>query len=48
MELQDLNPADVFDQCLIDHGIPDDQKIVLKGLFLEVCRQISEADNQKE
>lgn len=48
VELQDLNPADVFDQCLIDHGIPDDQKIVLKGLFSEVCRQISEADNQKE
>lgn len=48
VELQDLNPSDVFDQCLIDHGIPDDQKIVLKGLFSEVCRQISEADNQKE
>jgi len=48
VELQDLNPADVFDQCLIDHGIPDDQKIVLKGLFSEVCRQISEADNQTE
>lgn len=48
VELQDLNPADVFDQCLIDHGTPDDQKIVLKGLFSEVCRQISEADNQKE
>lgn len=48
VELQDLNPADVFDQCLIDHGIPDDQKVVLKGLFSEVCRQISEADNQKE
>ncbi len=48
VELQDLNPADVFEQCLIDHGIPDDQKIVLKGLFSEVCRQISEADNQKE
>lgn len=48
LELQDLNPADVFDQCLIDHGIPDDQKVVLKGLFSEVCRQISEADNQKE
>lgn len=48
VELQDLNPTDVFDQCLIDHGIPDDQKIVLKGLFSEVCRQISEADNQKE
>ena len=48
VELQDLNPADVFDQCLIDHGIPDDQKAVLKGLFSEVCRQISEADNQKE
>ena len=48
VELQDLNPADVFDQCLIDHGIPDEQKIVLKGLFSEVCRQISEADNQKE
>lgn len=48
VELQDLNPADIFDQCLIDHGIPDDQKIVLKGLFSEVCRQISEADNQKE
>ena len=48
VELQDLNPADVFDQCLTDHGIPDDQKIVLKGLFSEVCRQISEADNQKE
>lgn len=45
VELQDLNPADVFDQCLIDHGIPDDQKVVLKGLFSEVCRQISEADN---
>ena len=48
VELQDLNPADVFDQCLIDHGIPDDQKVVLKGLFSEVCRQISEADNHKE
>lgn len=48
VELQDLNPADVFDQCLIDHGIPDDQKVVLKGLFSEVCGQISEADNQKE
>lgn len=48
VELQDLNPSDVFDQCLIDHGIPDDQKILLKGLFSEVCRQISEADNQKE
>ena len=48
VELQDLNPTDVFDQCLIDHGIPDDQKIVLKGLFSEVCHQISEADNQKE
>lgn len=48
VELQDLNPLDVFDQCLIDHGIPDDQKVVLKGLFSEVCRQISEADNQKE
>ena len=48
VELQDLNPADVFDQCLIDHGIPDDQKVVLKGLFSEVCRQISQADNQKE
>ena len=48
VELQDLNPADVFDQCLTDHGIPDDQKIVLKGLFSEVCRQIGEADNQKE
>lgn len=48
VELQDLNPSDVFDQCLIDHGIPDDQKVVLKGLFSEVCRQISEADNQKE
>lgn len=48
VELQDLNPADVFEQCLIDHGIPDDQKVVLKGLFSEVCRQISEADNQKE
>lgn len=48
VELQDLNPTDVFDQCLIDYGIPDDQKIVLKGLFSEVCRQISEADNQKE
>ena len=48
VELQDLNPADVFDQCLTDHGIPDDQKVVLKGLFSEVCRQISEADNQKE
>ncbi len=48
VELQDLNPADVFDQCLTDHGIPDDQKAVLKGLFSEVCRQISEADNQKE
>lgn len=48
VELQDLNPADVFDQCLIDHGILDDQKVVLKGLFSEVCRQISEADNQKE
>lgn len=46
--LQDLNPLDVFEQCLIDHGIPDDQKAVLKGLFSEVCRQISEADNQKE
>ena len=48
VELQDLNPLDVFEQCLIDHGIPDDQKVVLKGLFSEVCRQISEADNQKE
>lgn len=48
VELQHLNPADVFDQCLTDHGIPDDQKVVLKGLFSEVCRQISEADNQKE
>lgn len=48
VELQDLNPADVFDQCLTDHGLPDDQKVVLKGLFSEVCRQISEADNQKE
>ena len=48
VELQDLNPSDVFEQCLIDHGIPDDQKVVLKGLFSEVCRQISEADNQKE
>lgn len=48
LELQDLNPADVFDQCMTDHGIPDDQKAVLKGLFSEVCRQISEADNQKE
>ena len=48
VELQDLNPPDVFDQCLTDHGIPDEQKIVLKGLFSEVCRQISEADNQKE
>lgn len=48
VELQDLNPADVFDQCLTDYGIPDDQKVVLKGLFSEVCRQISEADNQKE
>ena len=48
VELQDLNPTDVFDQRLIDYGIPDDQKIVLKGLFSEVCRQISEADNQKE
>lgn len=48
VELQDLNPADVFDQCLTDHGIPDDQKVVLKGLFSEVYRQISEADNQKE
>lgn len=48
VELKDLNPADVFDQCLTDHGIPDDQKVVLKGLFSEVCRQISEADNQKE
>lgn len=48
VELQDLNPADVFDQCLTDHGIPYDQKVVLKGLFSEVCRQISEADNQKE
>ena len=48
VELQDLNPTDVFDQCLTDHGIPDNQKIVLKGLFSEVCRQISEADNQKE
>lgn len=48
VELQDLNPSDVFDQCLTDHGIPDDQKAVLKGLFSEVCRQISEADNQKE
>lgn len=48
VELQDLNPADVFDQCLTDHGIPDDQKVVLKRLFSEVCRQISEADNQKE
>lgn len=48
VELQDLNPTDVFDQCLIDYGIPDDQKIVLKGLFSEICRQISEADNQKE
>lgn len=48
VELQDLNPADVFDQCLTDHGIPDEQKSVLKGLFSEVCRQISEADNQKE
>ncbi len=48
VELQDLNPLDVFEQCLIDHGIPDDQKAVLKGLFSEVCRQISEADNQKE
>lgn len=48
LELQDLNPADVFDQCLIDHGIPHDQKVVLKGLFSEVSRQISEADNQKE
>lgn len=48
VELQDLNPSDVFDQCLIDHGIPDDQKVVLKGLFSEVCRQISEAVNQKE
>lgn len=48
VELQDLNPTDVFDQCLTDHGIPDDQKVVLKGLFSEVCRQISEADNQKE
>ena len=48
VELQDLNPADVFDQCLIDQGVPDDQKVVLKGLFSEVCRQIGEADNQKE
>lgn len=48
VELQDLNPADVFDQCLTDHGLPDDQKVVLKGLFSEVCHQISEADNQKE
>lgn len=48
VELQDLNPSDVFDQCLTDHGIPDEQKVVLKGLFSEVCRQISEADNQKE
>lgn len=48
VELQDLNPADVFDQCLIDHAVPDDQKVVLKGLFSEVCRQIGEADNQKE
>lgn len=48
VELQDLNPLDVFEQCLIDHSIPDDQKAVLKGLFSEVCRQISEADNQKE
>lgn len=48
VELQDLNPADVFDQCLTDHGLPDDQKVVLKGLFSEVCRQMSEADNQKE
>ena len=48
VELQDLNPLDVFDQCLTDHGIPDDQKVVLKRLFSEVCRQISEADNQKE
>ena len=48
VELQDLNPADVFDQCLIDHGIPDDQKIVLKGLFFFFFRQNSEADNQKE
>ena len=48
VELQDLNPSDVFDQCLTDHGIPDDQKVVLKGLFSEVCRQISEADSQKE
>lgn len=48
VELQDLNPLDVFEQCLIDHVIPDDQKAVLKGLFSEVCRQISEADNQKE
>lgn len=48
VELQDLNPPDVFDQCLTDHSIPDDQKIVLKRLFSEVCRQISEADNQKE
>lgn len=48
VELQDLNPADVFDQCLTDYGLPDDQKVVLKGLFSEVCRQISEADNQKE
>lgn len=48
VELQDLNPPDVFDQCLTDHSIPDEQKSVLKGLFSEVCRQISEADNQKE
>ena len=48
LELQDLNPADVFDQCMTDYGIKKKKKAVLKGLFSEVCRQISEADNQKE
>ena len=47
VQLEDLKPRDVFEQCMNDHEVPSEQRPILKELFSEILVGIEQSDNQK-
>lgn len=47
VQLEDLKPQDVFEQCMNDHEVPSEQRPILKELFSEILVGIEQSDNQK-
>ena len=48
VQLEDLKPQDVFEQCMNDHEVPSEQRPILKELFSEILVGIEQSDNQKQ